>query len=238
MGDLLFNTTYPPNLKLGSLQVDKVFCGTTQVWPRSSGVTGGRGILYNGYAAKKNIARPGWHLPTDAEWTALTDFLGGLSVAGGKMKEIGTARWNAPNTGADNSSGFTGRPGGSRDYTGAFSSIATFANFWSITVYGSNGSYVRRLTSSSAAAVAANNGWAYGLSIRLIKNDSSLASYTDFEGNVYQTIKIGNQVWMAENLKTQYYMDGTMIPNIMGNSSWASDIDGAMCYYNNDLGYL
>lgn len=58
----------------------------------------------------------GWHIPTDIEWTQLVDYLGGLSVAGGKLKEAGTAHWNPPNTGATNSSNFTGLPGGYRCY--------------------------------------------------------------------------------------------------------------------------
>ncbi len=56
----------------------------------------------------------GWHLASDAELTALTDFLGGVWIAGGKMKETGTAHWFSPNYGATNSSGFTARPGGWR----------------------------------------------------------------------------------------------------------------------------
>jgi uncharacterized protein (TIGR02145 family) len=60
----------------------------------------------------QGICPSGWHLPTDAEWTVLTTYLGGESVAGGKMKEIGTTHWASPNTGATNGSGFTGLPGG------------------------------------------------------------------------------------------------------------------------------
>jgi uncharacterized protein (TIGR02145 family) len=55
----------------------------------------------------QGVCPDGWHLPSDAEWTVLTDYLGGESVAGGKMKEAGTVHWNSPNTGATNSSGFT-----------------------------------------------------------------------------------------------------------------------------------
>ena len=77
--------------------------------------------LYNWYSVSKtkngnkNVCPTGWHVPTDDEWTVLTDYLGGLSVAGGKMKEVGTSNWNSPNTEATNTSLFSVLPGGSRD---------------------------------------------------------------------------------------------------------------------------
>jgi len=79
----------------------------------------------------------GWHLPSDDEWTALTTFLGGESVAGGKMKEAGTVHWHSPNTGATNSSGYTALPGGDRDSDGNFHNLTNNAAFWSSTEYSS-----------------------------------------------------------------------------------------------------
>ena len=81
------------------------------------------GVLYNWPAVMtEGICPSGWHIPSDGEFTELTDFLGGESVAGGKMKEAGYDHWNSPNTGATNSSGWTGLPGGYR-YSGGFSSV-------------------------------------------------------------------------------------------------------------------
>src|SRR5690606_33259564 len=79
------------------------------------------GKLYNWYAVNdpRGLAPVGWHIPSDSEWTILTDYLGGFEVAGGKMKETGTTHWANPNIGADNSSGFTGLPGGYRAYNSA-----------------------------------------------------------------------------------------------------------------------
>ena len=81
------------------------------------------GLLYSWDAAMNGSSQPGeqgvcpcdWHVPTDAEWTILENYLGGPSVAGGKMKEAGTEHWQSPNTGATNSSGFTGLPAGEFD---------------------------------------------------------------------------------------------------------------------------
>jgi uncharacterized protein (TIGR02145 family) len=63
--------------------------------------------LYTWFAItdSRNVCPDGWHIPTDAEWTALTDTLGGISVAGGKLKS--TTNWTTPNTGATNASGFS-----------------------------------------------------------------------------------------------------------------------------------
>lgn len=81
----------------------------------------------------KDVCPIGWHIPTDAEWKILTDFLGGVNVAGGKMKETGTTNWNSPNTDATNTSLFTGRSGGERQSSGGFSNIGINGFWWSST---------------------------------------------------------------------------------------------------------
>ena len=103
------------------------------------------GKMYNWYAVagiwneasktdvdkRKKLTLTGWHIPSDTEWTTLTDYLGGEAVAGGKMKETGTAHWNSPNTAATNSSGFTALPGGSRYYDGLDGLINIYSEWWS-----------------------------------------------------------------------------------------------------------
>jgi uncharacterized protein (TIGR02145 family) len=81
----------------------------------------------------QGICPNGWRLPTDDEWTTLTDFLGGDDVAGGKMKEAGTSHWCSPNTGATNSSGFTALPGGNRGISGSFCNLGNHGYWWSST---------------------------------------------------------------------------------------------------------
>ena len=93
------------------------------------------GKLYNWFAVSnttngnKNVCPYGWHMPTNAEWRVLTDYLGGESVAGGKMKEVGTTNWYSPNTDATNTSLFTGLPGGYRGINGVYTSI-TWDGYW------------------------------------------------------------------------------------------------------------
>jgi len=93
------------------------------------------GRLYTWYAVtdSRNVCPTGWHLPTDEEWTTLTTFLGGESVAGGKIKETGITHWPSSNTEATNESGFTALPSGYRDLNGEFSFIHSFGYWWSST---------------------------------------------------------------------------------------------------------
>ena len=99
------------------------------------------GALYNWYSVDTGKLCPAsWHVPSDEEWTTLVTYLGGKSVAGGKMKETGTTHWNSPNSGATNESGFTGLPGGMRYIDGDFYGIAYHGYWWSSTEDG-DGTY-------------------------------------------------------------------------------------------------
>jgi uncharacterized protein (TIGR02145 family) len=98
------------------------------------------GALYNWYTVNTGkLAPSGWHVPTDDEWTTLTTFLGGESVAGGKLKETGYIHWNNGNVGATNETGFTALPGGDRDYNGSFSRLGLYGTWQTSSLYGSTG---------------------------------------------------------------------------------------------------
>ena len=141
------------------------------------------GYLYNWYAAKGiyttgniastdtlNICPSGWHVPTDAEWTTLTTELGGESVAGGKMKSIGTAYWNSPNTDATNSSGFSALPGGYRYYNGSFDNISIYAFFWSATENDNNYAWYRILFDINGNVNRYNFFKTFGASVRCLRD--------------------------------------------------------------------
>ncbi len=90
--------------------------------------------LYNWYTVNTGkLCTTGWHVPSDAEWIILTTYLGGESIAGGKLKEIGITHWLSPNTGTTNESGFTALPGGTRTFYGSFGYIGDRAYWWSST---------------------------------------------------------------------------------------------------------
>jgi len=102
--------------------------GTLYTWAAAMNGAGSSDASPSGI---RGVCPDGWHLPSDAEWTELTDNLGGSGVAGGKLKEAGTAHWASPNTGATNESGFTALPGGFRYLNGSFSNFVLNGYLWS-----------------------------------------------------------------------------------------------------------
>jgi uncharacterized protein (TIGR02145 family) len=129
------------------------------------------GKIYNCYAAtdSRGICPSGWHLPSDKEWTALTNYLG-KNVAGGKMKSIGNIYWQATNEGATNESGFFALPGGYRDNNGSFYSIRYEAFFWSATVVGGSSAWSRTLYSGTSFVAATTANKSSGASVRCLRD--------------------------------------------------------------------
>ena len=134
------------------------------------------GKLYNWYTVSKtsngnkNVCPTGWHVPTDAEWKVLTDYLGGDSIAGGKLKEVGTTSWKSPNTDATNTSLFTGLPGGERDNTDNYYSIGGFGYWWSSTENGTYHAWNRYLHYYIGAAGRLDYNKGLGLSVRCLRD--------------------------------------------------------------------
>jgi uncharacterized protein (TIGR02145 family) len=145
------------------------------------------GFLYNWYAVKGifkteviastdtlRICPTGWHVPTDAEWTTLVTYLNTVAPTGsvgGKMKTIGTAYWNSPNTGATNESGFSAFPGGYRNFDGSFSYIRSFAVFWSATDSGTSNPWYRYLINDNGGVFRSNgHSKSVGFSVRCLRD--------------------------------------------------------------------
>lgn len=130
------------------------------------------GRLYNWYAVNdaRGLAPQGWHVMSDSELTILATFLGGSSVAGAAMKESGTNHWVGPNTGATNSSGFLGLPGGWRYFSGVYTDIGTFGYWWSSTESSSSLARSFSLSYSGSGCGRTDSNKIGGLSVRCIKD--------------------------------------------------------------------
>ena len=297
------------------------------------------GRLYTWYAASdpRNVCPAGWYLPTDAEWDTLAARLGGMELAGGKIKEAGTTHWMSPNEGATNESGFTALPSGSRQYYDGFGFLGTDAHWWSATHSDETSAWYRNASNFSSYLIKADPDKRFGFSVRCIKDegvpgtvpsvltldaseitDSSAVinwkitsdggspvtetgiyigfepnpqltgnkapagsgtgdisfkliniphstcyyyrayainssgesvgneknflttiltatdSITDIDGNRYQTVKLWDQWWMAEDLKATHYADGSPIPSVEDGTAWSNLTGPGYCWNNND----
>ncbi len=132
------------------------------------------GALYNYYTTvdNRNLCPTGWHVPTDAEWIVLEDFLGGRTVAGGKLKS--PLLWASPNTGADNSSSFTALPGGSRGSNSTFFVIGQIGFWWSTSNYNGSDAWDREIRWDDASTQIVNRGKYEGLSVRCIQGEGQV----------------------------------------------------------------
>jgi uncharacterized protein (TIGR02145 family) len=215
------------------------------------------GLLYNWYAVDdaRNIAAEGWGVPTDAELTTLTTHLGGASVAGGKLKETAPTWWDAPNTGATNEFGFNGRGAGYRAASdGTFIALKTNLQVLAKNQRNATQSWLRILASGDSVFTLGSPNKPQGCSLRLLRStpydagtDGVLADgdaaypYTGNDGKVYRTVKIGTQIWLADNLAETKWRTGAYIQGwgsggyeVIGNAAWAALTTAALCVYDND----
>jgi len=148
---------------------------TTGAWcnyENSAGNDAIYGKLYNGYTVSdpRNVCPAGWHVPTDTEWTTLTNFLGGENVAGGKMKN--TTGWAPLNTEATNESGFSGLPNGGRFYnnSGVFALVGYHSFWWSSSEFVSSALYYRQLQYIGGDVIRFFDAKQSGFSVRCLRD--------------------------------------------------------------------
>lgn len=130
------------------------------------------GKLYNWYTVNdpRGISPVGYHVPSNADWVVLENYLGGLT-GGGSMKETGTTHWLTPNTGATNSSRFTGLPGGYRDgLNAAFVFMRFLGGWWSSTEAGVFDAWYCNLDNNSALVSRFSYRKKDGFSVRCVKD--------------------------------------------------------------------
>lgn len=126
------------------------------------------GYLYN-FEGAKLVCPDGWRLPKDTDWTILVHKLGGDSLAGGKLKEKGTAHWFRPNMGATDSIGFKALPAGNCDDDGHSYNLSFTGFWWTFTEFNTQSAWYRSMTYENSKVSKGNLGKMTGLSVRCIK---------------------------------------------------------------------
>lgn len=130
------------------------------------------GLLYNYHAVRTGKLCPaGWHVPAEAEWKVLVNFLGDPATAGDRLKEAGTKHWKNIFSKASNDYDFSGIPGGMRFYTGVFPLYSdSFAVWWTSTGYDARQARTRGLHDQSSMIYDGFDFFGSGFSVRCIKN--------------------------------------------------------------------
>jgi len=166
-GDLI-GTTIPPDADIRS-ETSPVYAWAYNGNEANMDVYG---LLYTWYVVNDNrkLCPTGWHVPSDNEWKILTEFLGGDSIAGGKLKQTGTSYYFTPNLGATNESGFTALPSGLRYPIGNFNSMGDGPVWWTSTEYDNNNSIFRSLGYSGKSIRRDYYPKNSGFAIRCIKD--------------------------------------------------------------------
>ncbi len=164
-----------PNMKSDS---DWVSCANPRVgalclYQNSDSLGKIYGKLYNWYAVgdARELAPSGWHVPTDAEWKTLSNYLGSYYIAGGKMKETRTIHWYKPNSGATNSSGFSALPGGLRGYDNGWYLLYELSGiFWTSTDTSYTNAWYMGLASDDINLGRWDKDKRSGFSVRCVKD--------------------------------------------------------------------
>ena len=196
-------------------------------------------LMHNNTSSETNpscvqgVCPTGWHIPSDAEWDQLLTYVSGQSayLCNGSTTNIAkslsaTTGWgtssgtcyvgNNPST--NNATGFSALPAGY--YSGGFDYFGGYAFFWSSTSY-----YNRKIMCNAADVQRSNGSASVAYSVRCLRDadengdiDNSFGqacpgapTVTDYDGNTYNTVQIGNQCWMKQNLRTTHYANGATI---------------------------
>jgi len=209
------------------------------------------GYLYNWFVTQGTgdssilsaaMEAEGWDIPSETQWDDLITELGGASIAGGKLKEVGLTYWGTPNTDATNVAKFNARGAGVREYfNGNFQSIKTYTSNWNKTnridynIQNNTAAITKRGTEYPATG---------GFPLRVIREvtvaEQSLPDgilpdtyYIGNDGKIYECTKIGEQVWITANLAETKFRDLSEIPTVTDNTEWAALTEAAKCAYEN-----
>lgn len=201
------------------------------------------GYLYNFYAVTGSSSQSitssnDWSVPSKTDYDTLL-----LSVSNNSraLRLVDTTMyWNGTNSNATNSSGFSGIGNGTRNST-SFIGQKTYSLYRTRTAFDNVADWSLPLisgaltTTTSYGSIRTN-----GLPVRLVKNTTTLSpgqtsTYIGNDGKIYNTICIGTQEWMSQDLRETLYRNLTSIPNVTDQTTWNSLTTGAYCIYNNDI---
>ena len=203
------------------------------------------GHLYNFYSIEGTgtqsiTSSNDWGVPKATDFNTLSASVGGN---GNSLKLVNTSYWNSPNTNT-NTSGFGGIANGNRNITSNFALQKQQGSYLSRTSYSLNESVCMTLQpNSSVISVGGAPSKRNGVAIRLVKPITTLTPgqtgiYFGNDGKTYNTICIGTQEWMVEDLRETLYRGLTPIPNVTDQTTWFNLTTGAYCIYNNDLNFV
>lgn len=199
------------------------------------------GLLYNFPAvvdSRKITSSDDWVVPSTTQYSSLFTYMGGISVAGKKLRESGFVHWSNGTgyiEGTDNY-GYKARGAGDRTwYDGAFESLTLTFAFWTSNSYDSVDAYWYFTTYRVEPIEGRISSKKFGLSVRLMYTGSgSPSEYVGNDGKHYQIITIDGKIYLADNLAETKYRNGDSIPEVTGNAAWVALTTGAMCAYNNN----
>jgi uncharacterized protein (TIGR02145 family) len=219
------------------------------------------GYLYNGYIARQSNLIPikmqndGWKIPDYEPYNTLRTYLEPSSTyasnsVGGILKESGLVNWQTPNTSATNYYGFSGKGAGYRTNAGVFSSYtaitffltSSFSSLSLADLHYSKLAYNNAIfqTPATGNTIATKGGYSLRLyklasAVELQKTDGSPCDfYYGNDGKIYSTVKIGTQVWLANNLAETKYNDSSYISKVSNATLWSQQTTAAYCAYDNN----
>ena len=205
-----------------ALQFDSDTAGAFCYYENNISLKSSIGALYNWYAVnnarslayleRNGVQESGWRVPSTTDWNNLRTFLGGLSVAGGALKETGSDYWHSGNIGATNSSGFRGRGSGQR-LSGNYTNLGYQGNYWSSVSQSTTTAWYYQLLSAGPQMYSFDNALKrYGYAVRLVRDytppaapsapeipgilPASHIGYTTFQAN-----------WLSALRAEKYYLD-------------------------------
>jgi hypothetical protein len=200
------------------------------------------GLLYNGFAAvaATTFLKDGWFVATEYDLLDLDSYLGGISVAGGKLKSLSSQYWSSPNTAATNEYFMNWKGSGQREYlTGLFTQFLERNFIWSSSDFGSSSVYFRQARYNNAGLLRGTSPKNQGGSIIPCRAADGIAdgvknTYIGNNGRIYRTVTLMQLEWLADPLAETKFNDGTEIPEITDDSAWLNSTSPALCAFNND----